>query len=96
MINDPYQVLKRPVVTEKFASAQEEDNTYAFEVDRRANKVEIRKAVEQIFQVKVKKVRTLVRKGQDRRFRFRKYAQADVKFAFVRLAEGEVIEALSA
>ena len=95
MINDPYLVLKRPVVTEKFATAQEEDNTYTFEVDRRANKVEIRKAIEHIFQVKVKKVRTLVRKGQDRRFRFRKFKQSDVKIAFVRLVEGEVIEALS-
>lgn len=54
-----YDIIKRPVVTEKSVHLQNAHNTYTFEVDRRANKVEIRKAVETLFKVKVNAVRTL-------------------------------------
>lgn len=94
MINDPYQVIKSPVVTEKSTMAQEYNNTYTFLVDRRANKVEIKKAIETIFGVKVKKVNTMVRKGKPRRVRWRTFHQAPKKLAMVRLAEGQMIEAL--
>lgn len=95
MIDDPYQVIKYPLVTEKSTLAQEFFNTYAFVVDRRANKVEIKKAVERIFEVKVQKVRTQVRKGKPKRVRMKLYHQAPRKIAMVRLAEGQMIEALS-
>ena len=95
MISDPYQIIKRPLVTEKTTVAQEGWNAYAFVVDRRANKVEIRKAVESIFEVKVVSVRTLVRKGKPRRVKHRIHHQPSRKHAVVRLAEGEMIEALS-
>jgi len=55
-----YDIIKRPVVTEKSVHLQNAHNTYTFEVDRRANKIEIRKAVETLFKVKVSAVRTLI------------------------------------
>lgn len=95
MIKDPYTVIKRPVVTEKSTAALESANTYSFEVDRRANKVEIRKAIEQIFEVKVAAVRTFVRKGKPKRVKFSIHQRPEQKFARVRLAEGQMIEALA-
>jgi len=50
---DSYQVLKRPLVTEKGTKQKEQSNQIAFEVDRRANKILVRNAVENIFKVKV-------------------------------------------
>ena len=63
-----YEVLKRPLVTEKLTRLMEEQGQYAFIVDRRANKVEIRKAVEARFSgVEVDEVRTMVVRGKRRR-----------------------------
>lgn len=95
MISDPYQVIKHPVVTEKSTMAQEYANTYTFEVDRRANKIEIKKAIEAIFEVKVKSVRTMLRKGKPRRVKAKMTKTAPKKLAMVRLPEGVTIEALS-
>jgi large subunit ribosomal protein L23 len=63
----PHQVIVRPVVTEKSTDLQTYDNQYVFEVHKRANKIEIRKAVEMLFGVKVAKVRTMVVRGDVRR-----------------------------
>lgn len=95
MISDPYQVIKRPLVSEKATIDQDDANIYTFIVDRRANKVEIRKAVEEIFDVKVKKVRTQLRKGKPKRVKWRMHHRPDWKIARVRLHEGQMIEALS-
>ena len=59
-INDPFDVLLYPVLTEKAISLIERENTITFIVNRRANKQEIKKAFENMFKVKVKKVRTLI------------------------------------
>lgn len=56
---DPRDLIKRPVVTEKSTSLMD-NNQYVFEVDRRANKTEIRQAVEKLFDVKVEKVNTMI------------------------------------
>lgn len=56
---DPRDLIRRPVVTEK-ATGLMENNMYVFEVDRRANKTEIRQAVEKLFDVKVEKVNTMI------------------------------------
>jgi len=61
---DKYNVVIRPLVTEKAIAGSEKRNTYTFKVDPRANKAEIRKAVEDIFSVKVKAVRTANIKGK--------------------------------
>ena len=63
----PQQIIVRPVITEKSADLQENENQYIFEVARQANKIEIRKAVEMVFGVRVQKVRTMVVRGDVRR-----------------------------
>ena len=66
---DNTNVIIRPLVTEKSTRQQEEGNSYAFQVHQHANKAQIRQAVEQLYSVKVKDVRTLNRKGKPRRTR---------------------------
>ena len=63
----PHQVIVRPIVTEKSTDLQADNNQYAFEVAKQANKIEIRKAVEMVFGVRVDKVRTMVVRGDIRR-----------------------------
>ncbi len=86
-----YGIIKRPLITEKSAELAEGARTYVFEVDRRANKTEIRKAVEKGFDVKVKSVRTVVTRGRW----LKKYAKFGPpkysKKAIVRLMPGEAI-----
>lgn len=68
---DPHQVLIRPLVTEKGMRAANEANQYSFEVNRLSSKEDVKRAVEELFDVKVLKVRTQSRKGKPRRYRFR-------------------------
>jgi len=94
-MHSPGTILRRPVLTEKTMNAAQRRNTYVFEVDLKANKIEIRHAVEQMFSVKVLDVRTLIRKGKEkarRRPTGRTPRTPDCKRAYVRLAEGQVID----
>lgn len=86
-----YQVLVRPIVTEKTAM-QAESNCVTFEVAKDATKIEIRKAVEALFNTKVTKVNTLVQNGKTKGFRGRAGVRSDVKKAMVYLAEGQSID----
>jgi large subunit ribosomal protein L23 len=86
-----YQIIVKPLVTEK-AVDQEEQNTYWFAVEKTANKTQIRQAVEEIYSVHVKKVRTLRQKGKPRRARGRMYMTSEWKKAGVTLAAGERID----
>jgi large subunit ribosomal protein L23 len=90
-VKNPRDILKRPVVTEK-SMALLGDNKYTFIVDLKANKVEIRKAVEELFKVKVKKVHTMRYKGKLRRVRNILGRTPDYKKAIVTLKEGNKIE----
>ncbi|WP_066640512.1 50S ribosomal protein L23 [Desulfolucanica intricata] len=90
-MRDARDILKRPVVTEK-SMALLADNKYTFLVDLRANKSEIKKAVEEIFKVKVDKVSTLRVKGKPKRVRNVVGKTSDVKKAIVKLKEGDKIE----
>ncbi len=63
----PQQIIIRPIVTEKSSDLEADHNQYIFEVLRQANKIEIRKAVELVFGVRVQKVRTQVVRGDLRR-----------------------------
>jgi large subunit ribosomal protein L23 len=63
----PQQIIVRPVVTEKSTDLQSQHNKYVFEVVKKANKIEIRKAVEMVFGVRVSDVRTMVVRGDVRR-----------------------------
>ena len=90
-----HPVIHRPIVTEKTMNAAQRRNTYCFEVDMAANKIQIREAVQKMFKVEVLDVRTLVRKGKTKMRRIptgRLPRTPDRKRAFVRLAEGQVID----
>ena len=86
-----YDVILRPVITEK-STAASEHNKVVFNVAMTATKGEIKAAVEALFKVKVTAVNTLVRKGKIRRFRGIVGRTSDVKRAIVTLAEGQGID----
>ncbi len=88
----PYEILKKPVITEKSTIQKEAANQLSFEVDRRANKLEIRRAVERIFNVKVVGVRTMQMKGKIKRFGRLLGKRRNWKKAVVKLAKGEHVE----
>jgi large subunit ribosomal protein L23 len=84
-----FEVIRRPVVTEKAVGKKETERTLCFEVRPDANKIQIKSAVEKIFKVKVESVRTSVLAGKlRRRGRFSGY-RPDWKKAFVTLKAGE-------
>jgi large subunit ribosomal protein L23 len=89
---DVYQVLKRPLITEKGTRQKEQANKIIFEVDRCANKVMVRNAVETIFKVKVLSVNMMTVKGKERRVGKNAGRRPDWKKAIVRLGPGENIE----
>jgi large subunit ribosomal protein L23 len=86
------QVLRRPLFTEKAHFDQERRNAFHFEVAREANKVEIRRAVEALFGVRVVSVNTMRRRGKDVRRGFTPGTRPDVKRAIVTLRPGQTIE----
>ena len=86
-----YDILIAPVVTEK-ATMASEHNKVVFKVARTATKPQIKEAVEKLFDVKVKSVNTLVRKGKTKVFRGNFGSQSDVKRAVVTLEEGHRID----
>ena len=89
----PEQVIKRPMMlTEKGNVLREEDNKYLFEVDRRANKIEIKKAVETLFSVSVADVNTMIVRGRMRRMGRGHAKTQNWKKAVVTLKEGDTIE----
>ncbi len=89
---DIYQVIKRPLITENAVDKHEKANTYVFEVHPDANKIQIRKAVEKLFDVKVLSVNTARVHGKRRRFGRAVAEHPDWKKAYVKLAEGAAIE----
>ncbi|MCF6147210.1 MAG: 50S ribosomal protein L23 [Candidatus Kuenenia sp.] len=89
---DKYQIIKGPLRTEKSVADGERANSYHFEVDIKANKVQIRNAIEGLFNVEVNGVRTLVRKGKARRVKFIMGKTQDWKKAIVSLKEGQAID----
>ncbi len=88
----PHQVLIRPLVTEKGTHQSSRYNSYTFMVNPLATKVQIKAAVEELFDVKVEKVRTQIRKGKVARFRQVLGKQPDWKKAIVTLNEENKIE----
>lgn len=91
-MRDQYQIVKRPLLTEKSDRLRETNNQYCFEVDVRANKLEVKAAIESLFEVKVSSVRIQNRIGKAKRMGRFTGKRADWKKAFVTLKEGEVIE----
>lgn len=80
-----YQVILRPLVTEKGIHRSTRNNQYAFEVNSLATKTDVRRAVEELFNVKVEKVRTQNRLGKHRRHKFKQGSTKSWKKAVVTL-----------
>lgn len=88
---ESYEVLRRPIVTEK-STMQAEQRVYTFEVDRRANKLQVKEAVEKAFGVKVVSVNIINVPGKPRRWGRHVSHTPSWKKAIVKLAEGQRIE----
>lgn len=91
MSTEYFDIIKRPLITEK-GSLNLKENVYSFEVSRDANKNQIAKAVENIFKVKVEKVRTVNARGHQKRVGRYISKVPHYKKAFVKVAEGQKIK----
>ena len=89
---DARQVVLRPVVTEKTLRTSERRNSYTFEVHPKANKVQIRRAIEEIFSVDVVGIRTAVRAGKPRRVGWSQATTPERKRAIVTIGKGQTID----
>jgi large subunit ribosomal protein L23 len=88
-MKDPYKIVLRPVITEKSTWMKEKNREVCFEVDSRANKSEIKKAAEQLFKIKVERVRIQNKRGKKRRVGRKEGRKKDWKKAYIKLKEGE-------
>jgi large subunit ribosomal protein L23 len=93
--HDHYQILRRPLITEKGVILQDIRNQYVFLVHPKANKIQIREAVEGLFKVKVLAVNTMNRLGKLSRVGWKVGRKKGFKKAIVTLAEGQAIEIAS-
>lgn len=89
---EAYQVIVRPLVTEKGMHRSTRNNQYAFEVNHQATKDDVRRAVEDLFNVKVEKVRTQTRRGKHRKHKFKQGETKNWKKAIVTLNEEHRID----
>ncbi len=89
-----YRVVKRPLLTEKNMHRAEARNEYSFEVALSANKVQIGQAIQDLYDVKVVRVNTMVKTGLQRRYGWNWTKGPDTKKAIVKLAEGYKIDLL--
>lgn len=91
-MRDPRSVILKPLVTEKGSKLREEGNKYLFGVVSDANKIEIKRAVQEIFNVKVRDVQTIVVRGKVKRMGAFQGKRPDWKKAVVTLEEGQSID----
>jgi large subunit ribosomal protein L23 len=91
-MNDLYAIIRCPWITEKATLQKEYANQVAFEVDRHANKIEIKRAIEKIFTVRVQAVQTFTVKGKPKKLGRHIGRRKDRKKAIARLYPGEKIE----
>lgn len=87
-----YEIIKRPIISEKSTALMEVANRYVFEVDLKANKTEIRDAIQKLFNVKVTGIRTMVGHGKTKRIRGMPVKLSAYKKAIVSLAAGQKID----
>lgn len=92
MMNDPRQIIDRVLITEKGTVMREKSNQYLFRVAPSATKIDVKRAVEQIFSVKVADVRTMNLDGKPKRVGVHKGRRSAWKKAIVTLAAGQTIE----
>ena len=89
---DQHKIIKSTHFTEKVSLLMNKSNQYAFKVDKNATKLQIKRAVEKFFSVKVREVNILVNKGKTKRSRYGFRKKSDWKKAYVSLAEGQSID----
>jgi large subunit ribosomal protein L23 len=89
VIKDPYKIILRPVITEKSTLRKEVNREICFEVNPRANKLEIKDAAERLFNVKIEHVRVMKQRGKLRRVGRNQGRTKDWKKAYLKLKEGE-------
>lgn len=92
MKKDPRTIIDRPLVTEKNHLLQDEENKYVFKVARDANKLEIKQAIEEIFDVSVSSVRTMRVQGKVKRLGRFEGRRPSWKKAIIKLIDGDVID----
>jgi large subunit ribosomal protein L23 len=90
------EIIKKPIITEKSMLLVEEQNQYTFSVDKRANKIQIKNAVEELFNVKVVKVNKINTTPKKKRVGQHQGFKPQVTKAIVKLAEGNKIEIFAA
>ena len=91
---DAHHVIKRPLLTEKTTFASNDANRHGFIVDRRANKTEIKKAIEELYGVRVVGVSTLTQRSRNRRYKYGAVAGKTTKKAIVRVHAEDTLEIL--
>ncbi len=91
-MKDPRRIIEVPLVSEKGTNMRIDENKYVFKVDKKANKLEIRRAIEELFKVKVEDVTTMMMHGKPKRLGRFEGRRPDWKKAIVRLKKGETIE----
>lgn len=91
-MREPHQIIRRPLITEKGTELKDHGNQYLFEVVRDANKIEIKRAIESLFRVKVLQVRTISVRGKERRVGRYLGRTPDWKKAVATLKAGDSIE----
>mgnify|MGYP005784737395 CR=1 FL=1 len=92
MMNHYRDIIKAPIITEKTATIAEDGKSYVFKVDSKANKTEIKQAIEKIFNVKVESVNTINVKPKKKRVGRYTGMTSKYKKAIVKLAEGNTID----
>ena len=87
-----FEIIKRPLDTEKLDRMRDKENKFAFEIDLKANKTEVKQAIEQLFKVKVLDVKTSIVRGKFRRIGRSEGQRPNWKKAIVTLKEGDAIQ----
>ena len=87
-----FEIIKRPLDTEKLDRMRDRENKFAFEIDMKANKTEVKQAIEQLFKVKVLDVKTAIVRGKFRRLGRTEGQRPNWKKAIVTLKEGDAIQ----
>jgi large subunit ribosomal protein L23 len=95
-MKDTRQIIKTSLVSERSTNLRTDQNKYIFRVDVKANKLEIKKAVEELFKVKVEDVTTMMMYGKPKRLGRNEGRRSDWKKAIVKLKKGETIELFEA
>ncbi|OHB35793.1 MAG: 50S ribosomal protein L23 [Planctomycetes bacterium GWA2_40_7] len=89
---DYYQIIKRPLSSEKSVGDRNSTNSYHFEVNKKVNKIQIKETIEKLFDVTVLGVRTLNKVGKKRKYRNKVYKTSGWKKAIVTLKDGDKID----